>query len=83
MSPSALPQCLCGSGENPALQVLLANIVRCPGRPGTTELDAGHRASVIWKHKGTTTTRLAAASHFSELSLSSLERLFAPPTPPA
>jgi hypothetical protein len=34
---------------NPALRVLLANVVRCPSRPGTTELDAGHPASVIWE----------------------------------
>jgi hypothetical protein len=71
-SPSALPQYLCRSGGNPALQILLANVVRCPSRPGTTGLDAGHSASVFWKQRDHTTTRLAATSHFPDLCLPSL-----------
>jgi hypothetical protein len=31
------------------LQVLLANVVRCPSHPRTTALDAGHPVSGIWK----------------------------------
>lgn len=31
------------------LQVLLANVVRCPSHPRTTALDAGHPMSGIWK----------------------------------
>jgi len=45
VSPSVCPQCLCGSGGNPAL---LANVVRC--RPRTTGLH-GHRAG--FGNKGT------------------------------
>jgi hypothetical protein len=81
VSPSALPQCLCGSGGNPALQVLLANIIRCPSHPGTTELDAGHPASVIWKQGDYNYT---IGSHIALLRaiILSLERLFAPPPSP-
>ncbi len=31
------------------LQVLLADVVRCPSHPRTTALDAGHPVSGIWK----------------------------------
>jgi hypothetical protein len=73
-SPSVCPQYLCGSGGNPAL--LLANVVRC--RPRTTG-HHGHRGG-IWKQGD---TRLAATSHFSQLSpFSPLpRRLSRPPGP--
>lgn len=82
VSPSALPQCLCGSGGNPILRVLLANVVRCSSRPGTTVLDAGHSASVIWKQGNRKQLRLAPY-HNSPSYLSPLRsaRLAPPPFP--
>src|SRR5260221_8065669 len=61
VSPPVCPQYLCGSGGNLAL---LANVVRC--RPRTTGHHGHHRdRGGIWKQGD---TRLAATSHFSQLS---------------
>jgi len=64
------------------LQVLLANVVRCPSHPRTTALDAGHPMSGIWKqgYLHDWQPHHTSASYLSSLPSTRLNTSF--PSPP-